>query len=49
MATKKDTPKVVRLRNTLTGVVVQTTEDNAGRLSGFEADTKRSSAKSDDK
>lgn len=31
-----DKPKLVRLQNTKTGVVVETTEDNAGRLSGYE-------------
>lgn len=29
-------PKVVRLRDVTTGVVVQTTEENAANLSGFE-------------
>ena len=29
-------PKVVRLRNTKTGVVVETSEANAARLPGFE-------------
>lgn len=31
-----DKPKLVRMQNTETGVVVETTEDVAGRLSGFE-------------
>lgn len=29
-------PKVVRLQNTKTGVVVETSEENAGRLAGYE-------------
>lgn len=46
-------PKLVRLTNSKTGVVVQTTEDNAGRLSGFEPEKATSkstpSSKSSDK
>ena len=43
-------PKVVRLRNITSGVVVETTEDNAARVPGFEVEKpapKRSAKKSD--
>lgn len=43
--------KTVRLRSVTTGVVVETSEENAARLAGFEADKpapKRAPKKSDD-
>lgn len=41
--------KTVRLVNTRTGVVVTTTEENAGRLSGFEPEKKTASKSSQSK
>jgi hypothetical protein len=40
-----DKPKMVRLRNTETGVVVETTEENAARIRGYEPVKASSSAK----
>ena len=44
----KNEPKTVRLQNAK-GIVVETTEENAARLSGFEPIKASSSKKSDGK
>ena len=40
-----DKVKTVRLRDVVTGAVVETSEENAGRLSGFEPAESKSTAK----